>query len=146
MKQIQYSTTSWHYKIWMSMLNSTVPPLQCERYQSVPPNNFCSYWRTIFTYYFLQVPFLLMFGFAFSLVLVFLPLMSIFLLIVDYSNFFNFDHEYKMGLVLAGIYATMLITAYFYERYNDEESFIGQYYDAYKNKYCPSIEFKENDK
>lgn len=168
---IDYSENSWHYRFWMSTANKAcVTNMFVNRkYQSgyykdneyidstyVPEENFCSYWRSLFLYTFLQLPGLFLVGLFMSYVCIALPLFTAFCFLTGPSDFLAYiklaqDADlyigacflafYTVGIIMFGLYKLLTLHSKPYT-----PSVIEQWYDAHKNKFCPTIKFvKEED-
>lgn len=89
---INYSKQSWHYRLnELLAFKSTVPNLFASTqyisgYYSnkewieghyVLKENFCDYWRALFLYFILQLPFMFLGALVLSYALVFMPLFTI---------------------------------------------------------------------
>ena len=159
---INYSKQSWHYRLnEMIAFKSTVPNnfasteyipgYTCKgkwiesRYEL--KENFCDYWRALFLYFTLQVPGMFIFGSVISLILIFLPLFTIFCFIIEPMAFLLYIANYTatdfyIGISLIIIYLSIGISALINYRINKiDNSVFPQLYDAWKLKYCPSVKF-----
>lgn len=161
---MRYDINSPIYKLWEmcntkptvdNMFISVEREWQGNQYVTIPKNNFCAFWRSIILYLFVQIPFLLLIGVTGMFFLVVAPLMSVFFAIID-PNFFTDPSEWFSSFVLFCSYMAIMVLVALQRalKGTDKPTFmvtIETAYDAYKNKYCPTLEFynskeeKKND-
>lgn len=153
---IRYDVNSGIYKLWkMCNVNLTVDNLFSDfdveqrifHGKLVPNKNFCSFWRSILLYLFVQAPIMLALGAILAFSFVLQPLMALILLISDPSMFLQIGQDhFVFGVAVLIIYATILVTltiCKLFSIYKNGELIktIELAYESKKNKFCPSIDF-----
>jgi hypothetical protein len=131
-QKFKINRSSWHYKLNANFLNDSINISHWEKNHS----DFCSYWRATIGR--------IVFG-------VFLSVFTLFILAVLLAV--TIAEPAAVGLTLLGIVAVIgfiialaALSAYMEASKNqssEPKTLIGQRYAAYKNKYCPLVEFDE---
>lgn len=94
MKEVEYTTNSWHYNIVISK-NMLIPNIFNTReylnkdkgcYEPKAPTDFCLYWRIVLGYIFCQIPIMLFIGYFLGYLIILSPLLS---LVIFYQVLFN---------------------------------------------------------
>lgn len=161
---INYSKQSWHYRLnELLAFKSTIPNIfvstqYISGYYSnkewidghhALTENFCDYWRALFLYFILQLPFMFLGALVLAYALVFMPLFTITCFLLDPSAFLLYINSYKLveftlGIAFIIIYIGIGIgTLVHYLTTKNEDSVLPQLYDSWKLKYCPRIKFVE---
>ncbi len=161
---IRYDVNSPIYKLWeMCNTKPTIDNMVAEydREQllfygnKVPNKNFCSFWRSILSYFLLHVPMIIGCGVLVSWVFIFLPFFSLFLFILDPAAFMFDGNPYYGGLLLLATYIIIPIIYVIVKLVKNMNSemlhTISLAHQSKKNKFCPTIDFynskeEKNDK
>ena len=130
MQKFKINRSSWHYKLNKNFLNDSWNQDYWERTHS----DFCSYWRATI----LRTVFGLV-------ILSFLAFLLATLIAVTIAEPFAIAFT-LLGIVLLIGFVAALVTMSEYinarkKQSSEPTTLIGQRYAAYKNKYCPLVEF-----
>ena len=161
---IKYSKQSWHYRLnELITFKSTLPNLfESTKYvhgyfskdewisgHYELKENFCDYWRSLFLYFLLQLPFMFIAGIILSYATIFMPLFTITCFLLNPSAFLlgiaNYELvEFTLGIIFIIIYISVGIGVFIHYVCTKKNCNVySQLYDSWKHKYCPSIKFVE---